>query len=102
MKQGFFQIIENRPLTQTVYRMVLKGDVSAITAPGQFVNIKLNGLYLRRPISVCDVEGDCLTIVYKVVGKGTEQMVSWMCSPAWVTATIWSRQGRSLFSWAAA
>ena len=74
MKQGFFQIIENRPLTQTVYRMVLKGDVSAITAPGQFVNIKLNGLYLRRPISVCDVEGDCLTIVYKVVGKGTEQM----------------------------
>ncbi len=54
--------------------MVLKGDVSEITKPGQFVNIKLDGLFLRRPISVCDVEGDELTIIYKIVGKGTEQM----------------------------
>ena len=74
MKQGIFEIIENIPLTQSVFRMVLKGDVSAITAPGQFVNIKLDGLYLRRPISVCDVDCDTLTIVYKAVGKGTEQM----------------------------
>ena len=74
MKQGFFKIIENVPLTDCVYKMVLQGDTSAITAPGQFVNIKLEGLYLRRPISVCDVEGDLLTIIYKVVGKGTEQM----------------------------
>ena len=74
MKQSIFTIIENIPLTDTVYRMVLEGDTSAITAPGQFVNLKLEGLYLRRPISVCDLEGDKLTIVYKAVGKGTEQM----------------------------
>ena len=74
MRQGLFTIIENVPLTDCVYKMVLQGDTSAITAPGQFVNIKLDGLYLRRPISVCDVEGERLTIIYKVVGKGTERM----------------------------
>ena len=74
MKQGIFEIIENIALTRSVYKMVLKGDVSAITVPGQFVNIKLDGLYLRRPISVCDLSNDTLTIVYKAVGKGTEQM----------------------------
>ena len=74
MKQGLFTIIENVPLTDCVYKMVLQGDTSAITAPGQFVNIKLDGLYLRRPISVCDVEGERLTIIYKVVGKGTERL----------------------------
>ena len=74
MKQGCFEIIENTALTESVYKMVLKGDVSEITAPGQFVNIKLDGLYLRRPISVCDVSGDTLTIIYKAVGKGTKQM----------------------------
>ena len=74
MKQSFFEIIENIPLTDCVYKMTLQGDTSAITAPGQFVNIKLEGLYLRRPISVCDVRGDKLTIIYKVVGKGTKQM----------------------------
>lgn len=74
MKQGFFEITENIPLTENVYKMVLQGDVSAITAPGQFVNIQLDGLYLRRPISVCDVSGDCLTIIYKVVGKGTAKL----------------------------
>ena len=74
MKQGLFEIIENKPLTENVFQMTMRGDVSAITAPGQFVNIKLDGLYLRRPISVCDVNGDTLTIIYKVVGKGTKQM----------------------------
>ena len=74
MKQGFFEITENIPLTENVYKMVLRGDVSAITAPWQFVNIQLDGLYLRRPISVCDVSGDCLTIIYKVVGKGTAKL----------------------------
>ncbi len=74
MKQGLFTIIENTPLTDSVYKMVLRGDTSAITAPGQFVNIQLKGLYLRRPISVCELEGEDLTIVYKVVGKGTRQM----------------------------
>ncbi len=74
MKQGFFTIKENTALTDTVYRMVLAGDTSAITSPGQFVNIKLDGMYLRRPISVCDCVDGELTIVYKVVGKGTEEM----------------------------
>ncbi len=74
MKQSIFEIIENRALVPQVYRMKLRGDTSAITAPGQFVNIQLDGLFLRRPISVCDVQGDVLTIIYKVVGKGTEAM----------------------------
>ena len=74
MKQSLFTITENTPLTKSVYRMRLAGDTSDITVSGQFVNILLDGLYLRRPISVCDrTEGE-LTIVYKVVGKGTEKM----------------------------
>ena len=74
MRESIFKIIDNAPLTETVYKMKLQGDVSEITSSGQFVNIKLDGLYLRRPISVCDCEGDVLTLIYKVVGKGTEQM----------------------------
>ena len=74
MKQGLFEIKENIALTDSVYKMTLQGDTSAITAPGQFVNIQLDGFYLRRPISVCDVQDDLLTIIYKVVGKGTKQM----------------------------
>ena len=74
MKQSIFTIIENKALTRDVYRMVLAGDTSAITASGQFVNIQLEGKFLRRPISVCDWNGETLTIVYKVVGHGTEQM----------------------------
>ena len=74
MKQSIFTVVSNIALTDNVYKMVLQGDVSAITAPGQFVNIQLEGLYLRRPISVCDLDGDKLTIIYKAVGKGTEQM----------------------------
>ena len=74
MKQGIFEIIENIPLTDNVFKMTLRGDVSAITAPGQFVNIQLNGLYLRRPISVCDLGDETLAIIYKAVGKGTRQM----------------------------
>ena len=74
MKQVIFEILENRPLTSSVYLMRLAGDTSDITAPGQFVNIKLDGLYLRRPISVCDSEQNLLTLIYKVVGKGTKKM----------------------------
>ena len=74
MKQSIFTIVNNAPLTRDVYRMTLTGDTSEITAAGQFVNIKLDGLYLRRPISVCDLLGDNLTLIYKVVGKGTELM----------------------------
>ncbi len=76
MKQSIFTIQSNTPLTQSVYKMVLEGDTSAITAPGQFVNIQLSGKFLRRPISVCDYDGETLTIVYKVVGAGTEQMAA--------------------------
>ena len=76
MKQSLFSIVSNTPLTDSVYKMVLSGDTSAITAPGQFVNIQLTGKFLRRPISVCDYGAQTLTIVYKVVGKGTEQMAS--------------------------
>ena len=74
VKQGFFNIASNTPLTENVFKMVLFGDTSAITSPGQFVNLKLDGFYLRRPISVCDLEGDMLTIIYKVVGSGTKAM----------------------------
>ena len=74
MKQGIFEIIENVPLTDTVMKMTLKGDTSDITASGQFVNILLDGLFLRRPISVCDTYDDKLVLIYKIVGKGTEKM----------------------------
>lgn len=74
MKQGIFKIIENTQLNSSVFRMRLQGDVSDITASGQFINIQLEGHYLRRPISVCDVDSDSVTILYKVVGHGTEQM----------------------------
>ena len=73
MKQTVFEIISNRKIAKDVYEMVLAGDTEGM-APGQFVNIKLEGLYLRRPISVCDYSDKTLTLVYKVVGKGTEQM----------------------------
>ena len=76
MKQSIFKILSNTPLTSTVYKMVLQGDTSAITAPGQFVNIQLSGRFLRRPISVCDYDGSTLTILYKVVGGGTAQMAA--------------------------
>ena len=74
MKQSIFTIVSNEALTDCVYKMVLSGDTSAITAAGQFVNIQLEGMFLRRPISVCDYDAETLTIVYKVVGKGTEAM----------------------------
>ena len=73
MKQSIFEIVSHEQLTATVFRMVLAGDTSAITATGQFVNVQLEGRYLRRPISVCDWDDKTLTLVYKV-GLGTEQM----------------------------
>lgn len=74
MKQGIFAVLSNRPLTRDVWEMKLRGDTSAITAPGQFVNIKIDGFFLRRPISVCDWGPDTLTLIYKVVGRGTAAM----------------------------
>lgn len=74
MKQGIFTVTENLRLTDTVYKMCLCGDTSAITNPGQFINIRLDGFYLRRPISVYDCRENSVTIIYKVVGNGTKYM----------------------------
>jgi len=74
MKQGLFSIVENCAIAKNTYRMVLQGDTSAVTNPGQFVNIAVDGQYLRRPISVCDCEGDTLTLIYKTVGEGTQKL----------------------------
>ena len=76
MKQVSLHILENTALAQGIYRLRLGGDVSAVTAPGQFVNIKLNGFFLRRPISVCDWQDGELTLIYKVLGRGTAQMAT--------------------------
>ena len=73
-KKGIYKILANERLTATVWRMVLGGDTQWITAPGQFVDIALEGRYLRRPISVCDYDATTLTLIYKVVGEGTAQM----------------------------
>ena len=74
MKQSIFKITSNEKIARDIFKMTLAGDTSAITAPGQFVNIKLDGFFLRRPISVCDCVGENLTLIYKTVGHGTEQM----------------------------
>ena len=74
MKQVIFKIKENKKIAKNTYKMVLLGDTSGITNCGQFVNIALEGLYLRRPISVCDYEDGVLTLIYKAVGEGTELM----------------------------
>ena len=73
-KKGIYKVTANTPLTREVYRMVLEGDTQWIKRPGQFVNIELEGLYLRRPISISDWDDKSITIIYKVVGKGTELM----------------------------
>ncbi len=74
MKQGIFRVTKNVNLTNDIMLMTLSGDASAITKPGQFINIKLENKYLRRPISVCDSTNTEITIIYKVVGRGTKQM----------------------------
>ena len=71
MNDTIFTILSQRKLTENVFELKLNGDTSRITRPGQFVNLRLEGLYLRRPISVCDLEGETLTLVYKLVGRGT-------------------------------
>ena len=76
MKEVSLQIVSQERIARDVYKMILSGDTTAVTAPGQFVNVRLDGLYLRRPISVCDWEPEELTLIYKVVGKGTAQMAS--------------------------
>lgn len=73
-KKGTYRIVENRPLTSNVYRMQVEGDTQWIVRPGQFVNIEIEGFYLRRPISICDYSDNTITLIYKVVGRGTEAM----------------------------
>lgn len=74
MRDVIFEVRENKIIARDVYEMLLKGDASDITRPGQFINIKLDGFYLRRPISVCECGDDFIRIIYKVVGEGTEYM----------------------------
>lgn len=74
MKKGLFTVTENTRIANGINRMVLSGDASAVTAPGQFINIALDGFYLRRPVSVCDCGDGFITIIYKIVGRGTEYM----------------------------
>ena len=77
MKQSDFTILKTTCLAPNTYETVLAGDTSEITRPGQFVNIKLDGFFLRRPISVCDAEDGRLTIIYKTVGHGTEALAAY-------------------------
>lgn len=74
MNQVMMKITDNKKIAEKTYFMSLEGDSSAITKPGQFINIKLDGFFLRRPISVCDCENGKLSIIYKVVGNGTKEM----------------------------
>ncbi len=74
MNRGIYTVKENRALTDSVFLMKLEGDTSSITAPGQFINISLDGFYLRRPISICDYDDKEITIIYKTVGEGTLAM----------------------------
>ncbi len=74
MIKSYYKVESNEKIAKSVYKMVLSGDTSAITRPGQFINIKVPDKYLRRPISVCDFDGDAVTVIYKVVGEGTKIM----------------------------
>lgn len=74
MERAVFKVTDNKRIADGVYRLTLTGDTSAVTRAGQFVNIALDGKYLRRPISVCDYTADTLTLVYKTVGAGTKQL----------------------------
>lgn len=74
MRKGLFAVEANRKIARGTYEMILSGDTGAFTAPGQFADLALPGFALRRPFSVCDLQGDRMTLVYKVVGKGTERM----------------------------
>jgi len=76
MNQGIYEIISNEKIAKNVMQMIVKGDTSHLTKPGQFINIKLDGFFLRRPISVCDYSDDTITIIYKIVGHGTENMAT--------------------------
>lgn len=73
-KRDIYKIIENKEIAKKVYKMVLEGNTSEIKKPGQFINIQIDGFYLRRPISVCDYDEATITIIYKIFGNGTEKL----------------------------
>ena len=73
-RKSKYKILENEKIAKDIFKMVLEGNTEYITKPGQFINIEIDGLYLRRPISVCDYDDKTVTIIYKVVGQGTEIM----------------------------
>ena len=87
MKDTIFEVISNKKIAKNTYECRLLGDTGAITRPGQFVNVKLDGFYLRRPISVCEVDGDTLTLIYKVVGDGTAKMAEAKPGTKWLILT---------------
>ena len=87
MRDSIFKVLTNKKIAKNTYEMTMAGDVSDVTAPGQFVNIKLDGFYLRRPISVCDAQDGKLTLIYKVVGKGTEKMAKTAAGEEWLVLT---------------
>lgn len=74
MKQDMYLIIRNKEIAPSVFEMTVEGDGTPIKRPGQFVNIKLDGFFLRRPISVCDFDEKKIKLIYKIVGGGTEKL----------------------------
>ena len=78
MNNSFYYIKSHEKIAKDVYKMVLGGDTSSITAPGQFINIRLDGFFLRRPISICDYDDETITIIYKVVGQGTSELTDYL------------------------
>ena len=77
MKQSMFKILKNEELAPDVHRLILEGDTSAIAQAGQFVDLKLDGHFLRRPFSICDWNASTLTVVYRTVGKGTAELAGY-------------------------
>ena len=73
-KRGIYTIVENTNIAKDVSKMILEGDTKFISAPGQFINIQIDGFYLRRPISVCDYDDKTITIIYKILGNGTDKL----------------------------
>lgn len=76
MKRVILKVKENKKIADNIYKMILSGDTSEIDNPGQFINLKLPNFYLRRPISVSDYDEETVTIIYKVLGRGTALMTS--------------------------
>lgn len=74
MNKSKYKIVENKQIAKDVFKMIIEGDTTSIARPGQFINIEIEELYLRRPISICAYDEKTITIIYKVVGQGTEKM----------------------------